>query len=60
MNTSGNDRELSDDELDQVTGGGPVDHKPYIGVPWGTISNTPVNNPTPPISKLDYPFPLPH
>ena len=42
MNTSGNDRELSDDELDQVTGGGPVDHKPYIGVPWGTISNTPV------------------
>ena len=47
MNTSVNDRELSDDELDQVTGGGPVDHKPYIGVPWGTISNTQLTTPPP-------------
>ena len=58
MNTGENDRELSDDELNQVIGGGPVDHPAYQGPPvW--VSGATYNNPTPVIQSLNYPFPLP-
>jgi len=38
MNTGENYREFSDDELNQVTGGGPVAHEAYLGVESGTRS----------------------
>ena len=33
MNTGENDRELNNDELNQVTEGGPAAHNPYLGLP---------------------------
>jgi bacteriocin-like protein len=58
MNTGEKDRELSDDELNQVTGGGPVDHKPYLGPPI-SISGATYPLPVPNMTSLNYPFPLP-
>jgi bacteriocin-like protein len=58
MNTGENDRELNNDELNQVTGGGPAAHNPYLGLPV-SISGATYDNPTPVIQSLNYPFPLP-
>jgi bacteriocin-like protein len=58
MNTGEKDRELSDDKLNQVTGGGPVAHQAYQGSPlW--ISNTMTHWEVPTMTSLNYPFPLP-
>ena len=63
MNTGENDRELSDDELNQVTGGGPGD-KQYLGPPMSIPGSTPPgydtvhNLPVPNFTQLFYPFPL--
>jgi hypothetical protein len=59
MNTGENYREFSDDELNQVTGGGPVAHADYAGYPvW--ISGATYPWPVPTMTQSFYPFPLPH
>jgi bacteriocin-like protein len=58
MNTGENYRELSDDELNQVAGGGPVAHQAYLGSPiW--ISGAVYHWEVPTMTALNYPFPLP-
>jgi hypothetical protein len=58
VKTRENCRELGDDDLNQVTGGGPVAHEAYLGAPlW--ISGTLQHWEVPTMTSSNYPFPLP-